>query len=134
MYIYLDKIIYSNENMMNEEEGEGENESFIPTIYETIQMIHKSVKNVYERLIKTQDNLREIIRLSAQWKDTPLYSRDKITNIITFDKRLGIIKTKRYTEIEDASKEIQKLLRENLLLFHNVPLKDPNLGKFVWIL
>lgn len=130
IYVCLDKITYSNENMINEEEGE--NESFIPTIYETIQMIHKSVKNVYERLIKTQDNLREIIRLSSQWNNIPLYSRDKIKNIITFDKRLGQIKTKRYTEIEDSSKQIQKLLRENLLLFHNVPLRDPNLGKFVY--
>lgn len=86
------------------------------------------IKNVYGRLIRTQDNLRKIISLSNQWENKPMYSRDKNTTIITLDHRLILMKRIRCSEVENASKEIQKLLKEDLLLFHNVSLTDPNSG------
>lgn len=81
-----------------------------------------------------QDNFYEIIILSSQWKDIPMYLRDKFTNCITFDHRLNEIKTVRYTDIQRTSCKIQQLLKINLLLFHNVSILDPNRGKLTILL
>lgn len=58
-----------------------------------------------------------------------MYLRDINTNLITFGDKLTEVKTTRYMELRDAGVEIHKLLKENLLLFYNVPLVDPNLSK-----
>jgi len=112
------------------EEVEKENDQLpLKHIQKTIKTIYNLTKNVYERVMKVQDNFQKIITLSCQWKNIPIYSREKCTNLITFGDRLTEIKTIRYAEISDASKKIQILLKENLLLFHNVSLVDPNQSK-----
>lgn len=57
-----------------------------------------------------------------------MYSRDKNTKIVGLDHRLVLMKKIRCAEVANASKEIQKLLIEDLLLFHNISITDPNLG------
>lgn len=114
---------------MLDEEGDIEHEHYLLTIQRTIDTIHMLTGNVYERLIQTQINFQKIVELSSQWTNTPMYTRDKNTKLITFSNRLIEMKTIRYTEVRDASKKIQHILKINLLLFHNVPLVDPNWGK-----
>lgn len=107
-----------------------DNDHLLPTsIRKTIGIIQNLTKNVYERIMQIQDNFQNIITLSCQWVNTPLYLRDKNTKLITFDNRLTETKTNRYAQIRDASTKIQTLLKENLLLFHNICLRDPNHGK-----
>lgn len=79
--------------------------------------------------MRAQNNFQKIILLSSQWKNSPMYLREKNTKFITFDHRLVEIKTARCAEIRDASVKIQQYLKENLLLFYNVPLIDSNWGK-----
>ncbi|XP_022163545.1 dynein heavy chain 17, axonemal-like [Myzus persicae] len=123
-------IVYSSENDLHEETYT-ESEQFMSPIslQNTISTIHSLTKNVYERVIQTHENFQKIIALSSQWINKPMYVRDKNTKRITFDNKLTEKKIARYAEVRDASIEIQQLLMEDLLLFHNVPLLDPNLGK-----
>ncbi|XP_022182919.1 dynein heavy chain 9, axonemal-like [Myzus persicae] len=121
-------IVYSSENDLHEETYT-ESEQFMSpvSLQNTISTIHSLTKNVYERVIQTHENFQKIITLSSQWNNKPMYVRDKNTNRITFDNKLTEKKIARYAEVRDASIEIQQLLMEDLLLFHNVPLLDPNL-------
>jgi len=113
------------------EETVTENDQFIPSIslQNTISTIHSLTKNVYERVMQTHENFKKIITLSSQWINKPMYVRDKNTKRLTFGNKLTEKKIARYAEVRDASIMIQQLLIEDLLLFHNVPLLDPNLGK-----
>jgi len=114
------------------EEGEIKNDQLSPKLIQTtIKTIHSLTKNVYERVMQIQNNFQKIITLSSQWKNIPIYSREKNTKLITFGDRLIEIKTTRCTEIKYASTMIQILLKENLLLFHNVSLVDPNESKLI---
>lgn len=115
---------------MLEEEAEEEQNLFV-SIQKTIKTIHGLTKTVYDRLMQIQENFQKIIALSSQWNDIPMYSRDKNTKLIKFDDQLSKIKTLRCVEVQDASKKIQKLLKEDLLLFFSVPLVDPHKSKFV---
>lgn len=78
--------------------------------------------------MQTQENLQTIITLSSQWHNIPLYTRERNSKFIMFDEHLAETKEMRCAEMQDASIKIHQLLKENLLLFHNVPLVDPNLG------
>lgn len=115
---------------------EGEEEINIPPpltlIQKTIKDIHEITGKLYERVMHAHSNFQQIIALSNQWIDVPLYVRDKSTKRITFGSRLDGLKIVRYMEIGTASNKIQKLLKENLLLFKGVPLTDPNRGKLLW--
>ncbi|VVC32244.1 Hypothetical protein CINCED_3A002285 [Cinara cedri] len=117
-------LVYSNENTLCEEVDD--DLSALTLIQKTIRTIYSLTENVYKRLKQTQDNFQEIIILSSQWSDIPMYLREKNTNCITFDNHLTEIKTMRYREIEITSIKIQQLLKNNLLLFHNVSVLDPN--------
>lgn len=99
------------------------------SLQNTISTIHDLTKNIYERVMQTHDNFEKIIILSSQWINKPMYMRDKNTKRIVFDHKLTEKKIARYAEVQDASIKIQRLLKEDLLLFHNVPLLDPNLSK-----
>lgn len=79
--------------------------------------------------MKTKDNFQKIILLSSKWKNIPMYLREKNSKFIIFSHRLAEIKAARYADVRDASLKIQQLLKENLLLFHNVPLMDPRWSK-----
>lgn len=105
----------------------------LTAIIKTIRTIHTLTKNVYERLMQTQENLKKIITLSNQWQNIPLYTRERNSKYITFDEQLAERKATRCAEIQDASMKIHQLLKEDLLLFHNVPLVDPNLGMLLLI-
>lgn len=118
--------------MLDEEEYVENDQHYLTSIQRTIKTIHILTGNVYERLIQTQVNFQKIIELSSQWKNIPMYTRDKNTKLITFSNRLIDLKNARYAEVWDASKKIQHYLKENLLLFHNVPLVDPNWGKSIF--
>lgn len=129
--------MYSDEEFPNkEEEGEVEEElenedPYLTSIQKTIRIIYNLTKNVYERLMHIQDNFQKIVTLSSQWSKTPMYVRDKTTKLMAFDDHMVEMKTTRCNELQSASVEIQRLLREDVLLFHNVPLVDPNWGKFI---
>lgn len=115
---------------MLEEEFEVEDEqASIMSIQKTVETIYKLIKSLYERVMRIQDNEQKIKELSSQWKNKPVYTRDKDTNLIIFDNRLTEVKVARCAEIKDASAKIQKLLKKNFLLFHNEPLMHHNLGK-----
>lgn len=58
-----------------------------------------------------------------------MYLRENNTKLITFGDKLIEIKNIRHAELRDASVKIHTFLKENLLLFYNVPLVDPNSGK-----
>ncbi|XP_025202252.1 dynein beta chain, ciliary-like, partial [Melanaphis sacchari] len=119
-------IVYSSENNLNEE-LENDQSMSPKSLQSTISTIHGLTKNLYERVMQTHDNLKKIITLSSQWINKPMYMRDKSTKLITFDHKLTEKRMARYAEVRDASIKIQRLLKEDLLLFHNVPLLDPNL-------
>lgn len=121
--LYTDTV--SNENISENQELS------LTSIQNTINIIHNLTKNVYKRIIQIQDNFQKIIVLSTQWKNKPMYLRENNTKLITFGHKLTEIKTTRYAELRDASVKIHTLLKENLLLFQNVPLVDPNLGKLI---
>lgn len=104
-------------------------QSFLISIHKTIKSIHDLTKNLYERTMQIQNNFKKIITLSSQWKNVPMYSREKNTRFITFDHRLSELKITRFTEVGNASIKIQQLLKENLLLFNNIPLVDLNWSK-----
>jgi len=110
-----------------------ENEHPSPTLVQkSIKTIYSLTKNIYERVLQTQDNFQKIIIQSSQWKNIPMYLREKNSKFIVFGHQLTEMKTTRYAEVEDASMKIQQLLKANLLLFHNVPLVDPNSSKFTF--
>lgn len=124
---FLIDLVYSNENTLCEEvNGDKSSQTLIQ---KTIRTIHSLTKNVYDRLMQAQDDFLKIIILSGQWRNVPMYLREKHTNCIAFDNRLSETKTVRYTEIQRASMKIQQLLKKDLLLFHNVSVLDPNFGK-----
>lgn len=81
--------------------------------------------------MQIHDNFHKIITLSSQWKKLPLYSREKQAKFIMFGNRLTEIKISRCEEIQDASMQIQQLLEENILLFYNIPIVDPNWSKLI---
>lgn len=126
-YIYIDM---DTEDEMSEEETE-EEEFLFTSIKKTVKTIHSLTKTVYDRLIQIQDNFQKIIALSSQWNEIPMYSREKNTKLIKFDDRLTKIKTVRCAEVQDASKKIQKLLRDDLLLFFSVTLVDLDKSKLI---
>lgn len=121
--------VQRNEHLLNAECDENSQ----PSIQETIKGIYNATKSVYRRIMQIQDNFERIILFSSQWSDIPMYSRDNDLKIIQFDHQLAVIKITRLAQIRDASKEIQKLLTENLLLFHNLSLTDLNSGKLISI-
>lgn len=128
----IDLVI--NDPEQNETDEEVENEQPpLTAIIKTIRTIHTLTKNVYERLMQTQENLQKIITLSNQWHNIPLYTRERNSKFIMFDEQLAETKATRCAEMQDASIKIHQLLKENLLLFHNVPLVDPNLGMLLLI-
>lgn len=102
------------------------------SIQSTISIIHTKTENVYKRLLQTQINFQNIVKLSSQWRNMPMYTRDKNIKLITFNNQLIDMKNTRYAEIRDSSKRIQRFLKENLLLFHNVPLVNSNYGKLIF--
>lgn len=83
--------------------------------------------------MQIHDNFHKIITLSSQWKKLPLYSREKQAKFIMFGDRLTEIRIARCEELQDASMKIQQLLKENLLLLHDVPLVDPNWSRLFQI-
>lgn len=94
-----------------------------PTLIQyTIRTIHGLTKSVYERVMRVQENFDEIVALSSQWEKSPMYAREKSTMLISFGHKLEEVKNARYNEVRDASKKIQRLLKEDLLLFHNVSI------------
>lgn len=99
-------------------------------IQKTIKTIHSLTQSVYERLMQIQDNFQKIITLSSQWIILPLYSREKQSKFIMFGDRLTEIKIARCMEVQDASIKIQQLLKDDILLFHDMLLVDPNRSKF----
>jgi len=112
------------------EESENDQSILSPiSLQNTISTIHGLTKNLYWRVMQTHDNFEKIIALSSQWINNPMYIRDKNTKRIVFDYKLTEKKITRYAEVRDASIKIQRLLKEDLLLFHNVPLIDPYLSK-----
>ncbi|VVC42906.1 Dynein heavy chain, domain-1, partial [Cinara cedri] len=115
-----------NENVLYGEEVENEQQPLLTKIEATIKAIHSLTKSVYERLMQIKDNFKKIKILSSQWENTPMYVREKTTKLIMLGDRLTYFKTNRYKEIDNASSKIHQLLKEDLLLFHNVPLVDPN--------
>jgi len=115
---------------LNEETENDESMSSI-SLQSTISTIHSLTKNVYERVMQTHENFQKIITLSSQWINKPMYVRDKNTKRITFGNKLTEKKISRYAEVRDASIKIQQLLMEDLLLFHNVPLLNPNSSKLI---
>ncbi|KAL4088975.1 hypothetical protein QTP88_024053 [Uroleucon formosanum] len=122
-------IVYLSENDLNGETQNYKNKLPI-SLQNTISTIHSLTENVYERVMQTHENFQKIITLSSQWTNKPMYVRDKNTRRIIFGNKLTEKKIGRYAEVRDASTKIQQLLMEDLLLFHNVPLFDPNLSKF----
>ncbi|XP_050529246.1 dynein beta chain, ciliary-like [Daktulosphaira vitifoliae] len=101
----------------------------ISSIQHTIAIIHSLTENLYDRMMKIQNNYKEVVNLSNQWNNQPLYIRDKNTMLIEFDKRIIDAKTTRHKELIECSKKIKKLLKEDLLLFNNIPIIDPNAMK-----
>lgn len=124
MYVYLKIDI-----VHNEKEDDDNNYQPLTVIQKTISGIHELTKGVYERVMHIQNNFEKIITLSSQWSNIPMYMREKSLNRITFGSRLTEIKMARYVEMRNASTKIQQLLKEDILLFNNVPLADPNRGK-----
>jgi dynein heavy chain len=98
-------------------------------IQKTISGIHELTKSVYERIMHIQNNFQKIITLSSQWNNIPMYMREKSLNRITFGNSMTEIKMARYADMRNASLKIMQLLKENILLFNNVPLSNPNRGK-----
>lgn len=117
--------------MLDEEKDIEIDQPNLTSIQQTINTIHTLTGNVYKRLLQTQINFQKILELSSRWRNIPMYTRDKNTKLITFSNRLIDMKTARYAEIRNFSKKIQQFLKENLLLFHNVPLVDPNRSKII---
>lgn len=118
---------------MFEQQLEEEYEHIVLTsIQQAIGIIHGLTKNVYERLMQTQDNLKKITELSNQWNNIPMYTREKNSKFITFGDQLSEVKTTRCEEVRVASMEIHRLLNEDLLLFFNIPLVDPDRGKIIF--
>lgn len=113
----------------NKIEDDDKNHPPLTIIQKTISGIHQLTKSTYERIMHIKNNFQKIITLSSQWKNIPMYMREKSLNRITFGSPLTEIKMARYAEMRSASLRIMQLLKENILLFNNVPLVDPNRGK-----
>lgn len=101
----------------------------LTVIRKTINGIYELTKGVHERITHIHNNFQKIITFSSQWSNIPMYMREKNLNRITFGSRMTEIKTARYAEMRNASTKILQLLKEDILLFNNVPLADPNRGK-----
>lgn len=121
----------SRRDVEGEEEVEYHRPPPLTLIQKTIKDIHDLTGKLYERVVHAQTNFEQIITLTSQWIDIPLYVREKTTKRITFGNQLVEIKTARYDEIMATSKKVQRLLKENILLLNNVPLLDPNRGKLL---
>lgn len=95
-----------------------------------MQELHTLVGNLYERMSKIQDNLKEIKEVMKEWSVQPLFERkdgkkDTLLNLEDRQER----KTKRYGDIQETDKRVRELLNENMELFN----MQENQNSEIWI-
>lgn len=93
---------------------------------ETIQSLYAKIKQLVDRVVRAQQNIKELETTIETWSTLPLFERrdGKKENLLNIDDRTERIQ-RRYEQIEQTSKSIASLLEENYKLFFNIPLIEP---------
>lgn len=94
-------------------------------MFDTINAVHVRMKNLYERLKQTQENLKNVLADMDTWASVPLYSRkdNKKDQLLALDDRADR-KHKRYKKIQESADKIAYMLDENYRLFFNLDMPD----------
>lgn len=84
------------------------------------------VKQLYDRVKRAQDNVKNICEIINSWGLVPLYERKEGRKdaLIDLDNKIDKI-NKRYELVRNTHSEILKVMEENFLLFFNLPLPVP---------
>ncbi|CAL8089314.1 unnamed protein product [Calicophoron daubneyi] len=77
-----------------------------------------TITEIQSRVIKAQENLREVEELAGQWKSLPLYQgkERKYDCLIPLEDREAL-RDARFKEVEAAAQKIHQLMKENLELY-----------------
>ncbi|CAG9135931.1 unnamed protein product [Plutella xylostella] len=99
-------------------------------LWNYLQELHKLVGNLYDRMSKIQDNLKEMKSDLTVWSNLPLFERKegKKETLLNLDERQDRT-TKRYGDIQATAARIKELLNENMQLFNMQDNQDSE----IWI-
>ncbi|VVC95211.1 unnamed protein product, partial [Leptidea sinapis] len=88
-------------------------------LWSYLEELHKLVGNLYDRMSKIQDNLKEIKSIMKAWSSQPLFERKegKKDTLMNLDDRKERT-SKRYNDIKETAERIRTLLDENMELFN----------------
>ena len=97
-----------------------------PNLLSYVRNIQEIIKDLNDRISKSQDNMILIYREMSQWETIPMYTRLDDENKKHFDLELKeSIKLKRYEEIKVYADKIHVRISENLSLF-DIDLDETN--------
>lgn len=87
-------------------------------MWETINAIHESVKDLYDRVYQAQINLRKVLTTMDKWAIIPLYDRKdgKKDQLLYLDDR-SERRHRRYKVIKDSALSIALMLDDNYRLY-----------------
>ncbi|XP_041975803.1 dynein beta chain, ciliary [Aricia agestis] len=90
-------------------------------LWNCLQELHTLVGNLYQRMSRIQDNLKEIKNTMKSWSSQPLYERKegKKDTLLNLDDRKERT-SKRYADIVETDRRIRELLAESMALFNMV--------------
>lgn len=90
-----------------------------------IEGIFNQVKQIYDRIKLAQTNIRDLMNTISAWSNQPLYERKegKKENLLGLDDRAERIQ-KRRELVTSCSNDLQKILKENCILFLQMPLEE----------
>lgn len=122
-----------------------------------LEDLHKLVGNLYERMSKIQDNLKEMKSVMREWSTQPLFERKdgkkvlkvlfsnvlhrgiftELIDLIIFHFQDNLLnlddrserRNKRYSDIVNTAQRINELLKENMELFNMQNNQDSE----IWI-
>ncbi|XP_049878702.1 dynein beta chain, ciliary [Pectinophora gossypiella] len=88
-------------------------------LWNYLQELHTLVGNLYQRMSKIQENLKDMKSVMKVWATQPLFERkegkkDTLLNLEDRQERTN----KRYTDIVSTADRIKELLKENMELFN----------------
>ncbi|CAH0405196.1 unnamed protein product [Chilo suppressalis] len=99
-------------------------------LWTQLQELHTLVGNLFERMSKIQENLREIKTVMKEWASLPLFERKegKKDTLLNLEDRTEK-KSHRYTAIKCSAERIETLLKENMELFNMQENQDSEIWR-----
>ncbi|CAH8480381.1 unnamed protein product [Dicrocoelium dendriticum] len=83
-----------------------------------IDNLQSKISTIQSRVVKAQENLKQVEQLASQWRSAPLYQgkERKFDCLIPLEEREAL-REARFKEIDTAAAKIDELIKDNLELF-----------------